>query len=87
MTDERRDWRLRGQESYLHGRAWSRRRYARPRPDWDHDHCCFCNAKFMETSAPDVLNEGCATEDSYYWVCLPCFDDFKAKFAWTLKVG
>ena len=87
MASDKTDWRLKGQERYLQGRSWSRRKYARPRPDWDHDHCCFCNATFMETAAPDVLDEGYTTDDSYYWVCSPCFEDFKGMFAWTLRVG
>jgi hypothetical protein len=87
MTVARNDWRLHGQEKYLRGRPWSRRRYSASRPGWDHDHCSFCNAKLMEVRAPDVLDEGYATEDQYYWVCPPCFDDFREMFAWTLAEG
>jgi len=84
MSIAENDWRLRGQERYLRGRAWSRRRYTSPRPGWDHDHCAFCWGKLMEVQAADVLDEGYATDDLYYWVCPTCFDDFKAMFAWTL---
>lgn len=41
----------------------------------------------MESSAPDRLDEGYATDDSYYWVCPPCFEDLKEMFAWSLKDG
>ena len=84
MANEHADWRLAGQEKYLHGRSLVRRKYERPRPDWDHDHCSFCHTKFMETAAPDVLEEGYATDDGSHWVCPPCFEDFKQRFAWTV---
>jgi hypothetical protein len=69
MSDEPQDWRLRGQEKYLQGRAWLRRKYVRPRADWDHDHCEFCWAKFMEAPATEILDEGYVTEDGARWVC------------------
>ena len=83
MGDERTDWRLMGQERFLQGRSLTRRRYTAPRPGWDHDHCEFCQAKFMETRAPGVLDEGYATDDAR-WVCPTCFEDFKQLFAWTV---
>ena len=46
MKDPGGDWRLRGQERYLTGREFVWREYTAPRPDWDHDHCEFCWAKF-----------------------------------------
>ncbi len=36
-------------------------KYARPREDWDHDHCEGCFAKFMESGSPEVLTEGYVT--------------------------
>ncbi len=83
MTDKRTDWRLTGQQSYLQGRSWALRKYPRPRPDWDHDHCSFCHVKFMEKLAPGVLDEGYTTDDDY-WVCPSCFEDFRGQFAWTV---
>lgn len=74
------DWRHCGQERYLHGAALVRRTWVAPRPDWDHDHCEFCNAKFSERAAD--LNEGWATEDSSRWVCDACYADFRAEFEW-----
>jgi hypothetical protein len=75
---EKDDWRLQGQERYLKGATLYWRKYRRPpwNPDWDHDHCEFCGAKFMEEDYPDVLHEGYATSDEYRWVCKPCFEDF-----------
>ena len=35
------------------------------RPDWDHDHCEFCFAKFMETAPTGDLTEGYCAPDEY----------------------
>ena len=61
------DWRLQGQEQYLKGATLVRRLYREPRcnPEWDHDHCEFCWAKFMLGSNPDALHEGYCTLDEY----------------------
>jgi hypothetical protein len=79
------DWRLWGQERYLQGKVLQYKAYTAPRPSWDHDHCDFCGAKFMELQAEDILNEGYTTEDEYYWICEGCFEDFRELFQWTLK--
>lgn len=79
------DWRLQGQERYLKGATLCRRRWHAPRPSWDHDHCEFCWAKF--TKAADMLREGYTTEDSYYWICDRCFEDFRVQFEWTVAEG
>lgn len=73
------DWRLTGQERYLKGATLRRRRWTLQTPEWDHDHCEFCWAKF-----PDELPEGYATEDSYRWICEQCFTDFREMFEWKL---
>ena len=80
MPDD--DWRLTGQDSFLHGvkLIWSK--YTRHSETWDHDHCEFCGAKFMVEDTPDALHEGYATEDRYHWVCENCFEDFKERFQW-----
>ncbi len=80
-TDD--DWRLMGQENYLKGARLSLQTYRRPRADWDHDHCEFCAAKFMEEDLPEVLHEGYTTEDQYHWVCPACFADFKERLEWV----
>jgi hypothetical protein len=82
-----RDWREQGQEEYLRGLAFSKRRYERYRDTWDHDHCEFCWAKFCEGGSQGVeqcLAEGYATPDRYRWICEPCFRDFKDKY--NLKI-
>ena len=85
MVDDT-DWRLMGQERYLQGVALVWRRYRRParNPNWDHDHCEFCGAKFMVEEHPDVLHEGYATLDDHRWICERCFLDFKDRFGWSL---
>ena len=74
------------QEAYLSGVTLLRRTY-RTNPDnptWDHDHCAFCQAKFMVEDIPDVLHEGYATADDYHWICDICFGDFKDRFRWIV---
>lgn len=83
--EQEKDWRLTGQERYLLEKTLVRKTYAPPRPDWDHDHCAFCWAKFMQNGEEGAYQEGYATEDSQYWICPPCFVDFKDKFQWTVK--
>ena len=84
MPIEPNDWRLMGQERYLKGRSWTRKPYRKYRADWDHDHCSFCQAKFMEPGTPETLHEGYSAQDDYYWVCSTCFSDFKEMFHWTV---
>lgn len=80
------DWRLMGQEKFLKGVRLVKQAYRRYplNPEWDHDHCEFCGAKFMVEDYPDVLHEGFSTENDYYWVCEKCFFDFKEYFAWEV---
>jgi hypothetical protein len=81
------DWRLMGQERYLQRAVLTHRKYRRYPldPNWDHDHCEFCFAKFMLEDYPNVLHEGYCTEDEYWWICAPCFRDFRERFQWQLK--
>jgi len=57
------DWRLQGQERYFAGvtLVWSD--WKQPAPDWEHDHCEFCWAKFAGQEVPNALHAGYATED------------------------
>ena len=84
---ERNDWRLHGQENYLKGAKLVWKRYTRYSADWDHDHCQFCMAKFMDIDTPEVLREGYATLDNYSWICKRCYEDFKQMFAWQVDSG
>jgi hypothetical protein len=80
------DWRLQGQKRYLKKAELCRRTYRRypNNPDWDHDHCEFCWAKFMVEENPDVFHEGYCTLDEYRWICKKCFDDFHEMFDWKV---
>ena len=79
-------WRRQGQEKYLKGVTLVRRSYVRyaQNPDWDHDHCEFCYAKFMVEDHPGVLHDGYATLDDYRWICDQCFEDFRDEFEWKV---
>jgi hypothetical protein len=78
------DWRLTNQETYLKGRTLEHRAYKAPRPDWDHDHCEFCWAKFStDPGIAERLTEGYATDDER-WICESCFADFVATFDWVV---
>jgi hypothetical protein len=79
------DWRLRGQERYLKGAVLLWARWKCPRDEWDHDHCSFCWAKFMEEDFPEVLHFGYTTSDDYRWICKECFEDFKDQFEWSME--
>ena len=80
------DWRLlRGQENYLKGVTLRWKKYTRYSPQWDHDHCSFCWAKFMDADYPDALREGYATLNDYHWICKECYEDFKDMFEWKVE--
>ena len=74
---EKNDWRLQGQEKYLKGVSLTLKPYLKHREGWDHDHCSFCQKKFMEEGNSESIHEGYATEDNYRWVCSQCFADYK----------
>ena len=82
---EHNDWRLTDQERYLKGVSLRLKKYKAPRPGWDHDHCEFCWARFMELDEPEILHEGYTTEDDYRWICQSCYNDFKDTFGWILE--
>jgi hypothetical protein len=43
------DWRLDGDKaSYLADATLVRKQYRAQSPTWEHEHCEFCNAKFMD---------------------------------------
>ena len=83
------DWR-RTSPGAPSGTRFRWREYAATTPEWDHDHCVFCWAKFLPRSeegkewlAQDehaIYFEGYATVEpsgsGFDWVCGPCFDDF-----------
>jgi hypothetical protein len=72
MSTEDTDWRLTGQESYLQAAELAWTRYRARSETWEHEHCAFCWAKFMDpdfseahrrhiAEHPDVLTEGYTT--------------------------
>ena len=79
------DWRLTNQEEYLKGVTLRFEKYEKYREDWDHDHCEFCFAKFMETGNDEIQKEGYTTSDNYRWICKKCFEDFKELFNWKIE--
>jgi hypothetical protein len=88
------DWRLGGQERYLREASLTWERYRAWSETWDHDHCAFCWATFMDAERAagrsDILVEGYTTTAEhthgagYHWICKPCFDDFAERFRWRV---
>ena len=77
MVTEENDWRLTGQERYLQGAALTWKRYHARSETWEHEHCAFCWAKFMDpdfsdayrqhiAEHPDVLTEGYTTTAEHH---------------------
>lgn len=64
------------------GAHLTRKPYAAPSAEWDHDHCEFCAAKF--SAAPEDLHAGYATANDEHWICPTCFTDFVDVFQWTV---
>jgi len=83
VSDAADDWRLTNQDAYLRAATLFLRRWFTHRPEWDHDHCEFCRAKFSD-EGPDALREGYCTTDGYHWICEPCFNDFRDRFGWSV---
>lgn len=90
------DWRLHGKE-HLKGITLRWKRYVwQPdwNPEWDHDHCDFCTAKFMDVDLPDVLRAGYTNTEQIIndtvwaegalWICHQCFEDFHERFDWSV---
>jgi hypothetical protein len=77
MTVPPDDWRRMGQEAFLPpGTSWVRKPYDAHSDSWDHDHCEFCGAKFIDSRRsgqrrreiaddPEILGEGFATTDQH----------------------
>ncbi len=81
--NENKDWRLQGQERYLKGVTLKYKKYSKYREGWEHDHCEFCQTKFMEKGS-DALHEGYTKKDNYHWICPQCFNDYKDQFKWNI---
>jgi hypothetical protein len=63
--------------------------WTRPKPEWNHEHCAACWAKFSD-DIPDTLREGYATGRDYRlgaryeWVCEECFSKLKDQMNWSV---
>jgi len=77
MTVPSDDWRRMRQEKFLpSGTTWVRKRYRARSETWEHEHCEFCAAKFMDpdhsdqhrrvvANDPEILTEGFTTTDQH----------------------
>ena len=81
---EKDDWRLRGQEEYLHGKKFRYMKFTSAGRNSLHEHCEFCWHKIMEQAegAAHCSGWGFCTLDTRYWVCEGCFEDFKEMLHW-----
>jgi len=77
------DWRRQGQEQYLKNLTFSWEKYSKNKSD--HEHCEFCNVKFMENGNENILTEGYTSKDRYRWICKDCFEDFHKEFNWSVE--
>lgn len=86
MPDEA-DWRLRDQNEYMQGMAFTHSKYIPESKNVDHTHCEFCWHKFMEKSEgiADCSSRGYRSCDGGYWVCEECFANFREAFGWKLE--
>ncbi len=76
------DWRRQGQEKFLRGNKLVFSNYKPYRLGWEHDHCEFCENKF--SLRKEDLSIGYSTLDGNHWICIPCFNDFKDEFNWSV---
>jgi hypothetical protein len=72
------DWRLQSQINYLF-QVKLKKSHFKPTEKWNHEHCSFCWETFDTNHST-----GYCTLDAYYWVCEPCYQDFKEMFQWEL---
>ena len=79
------DWRLTNQERYLMAAVLHWATWKQTNPNWDHDHCEFCWAKFREDANPDTLQAGYTTNDGHRWICASCFEDFRDRFQFHVE--
>jgi hypothetical protein len=58
-----------------HELTFERKTWTRPEPEWDHDHCAGCFARFTDLEIPDSHQIGWATrwgERIEEWLCDDC---------------
>ena len=76
------DWRITNQKKYL-DKVHIIKSNISQFPEKDHEHCCFCWAKFGNDF--DMLKYGYCTIDHNHWICETCYNDFKEMFEWTVE--
>jgi uncharacterized protein with PIN domain len=79
------DWRLTNQDTYLHRRRLTLRKWWSHREGWGHDHCEFCGRHVsmpLATDDDDAVERGYVTDDNDHWICEECFADFRDRFYW-----
>jgi len=76
------DWRI-DNAKWARGAIVRFQKYTPPKPDWDHDHCEGCWAKFMEFGSSEALKEGYVTRDNR-WICAECLRDLHEQMGWKL---
>jgi hypothetical protein len=84
MNEEPKDWRIENARR-TQGASFKQVKYEAPRPDWDHDHCAACWAKFMDSARPETLDHGYVTLDGKWWICDQCFNDLKGELDWEAR--
>ncbi|HKJ34936.1 MAG TPA: hypothetical protein VKA36_00065 [Solirubrobacterales bacterium] len=63
MTVSSDDWRRMGQEKFLpSGTTWVHKRYRAESETWEHEHCEFCAAKFMDPDYSDQHRQAIAND-------------------------
>src|SRR6266851_3998236 len=82
------DW-LAWHDDALKGVTLHRRTYFQWAPNWDHDHCEFCQIAFVVAgdafARPPYATEGWTIDDEYSWICDRCFETYRARFGWTTR--
>ncbi|MGZ3649986.1 MAG: hypothetical protein ACXVB9_05770 [Bdellovibrionota bacterium] len=71
-------------DARLKGARLEWRPYRMPRPGWDHDHCEFCYATFMEPGNKNSLPEGYYVPAEDTWICPDCFKKECARYEWVV---
>ena len=92
MTEEEKQEWYRDTE-WLHETFWRWEAYRKPSPQWNHEHCVFCEQLIVE---PECKSVNAQHEDwtttflhpegdiGYEWVCQSCFEQLCDTFAWGI---
>jgi hypothetical protein len=70
------------------GLAFRWERWTRPHPDWDHDHCFFCQACICDSGERGHYGHAFvlrSRDDSAFWVCRSCFKLVRSLLLWRIE--